>query len=103
MGGELLVKRAPVVAVRIIRSAGTRMAATTPMLGIQTIAALGNSKKYTGARRALDMGHVLGDAACLGCSLCELFRMPAVPSRYLHMPQRANDVSSTALVSSCRD
>jgi len=63
LAGELLVKLAPVVAVRVIGSAGTRMAATTPMLGIQIIAALGNSKKYTGVRRALDMEHVLGDAA----------------------------------------
>jgi hypothetical protein len=48
LAGELLAKLAPVVANRVIGIAGTRMAATTPMLGIQTIVVLGNSKKYTG-------------------------------------------------------
>jgi len=48
LAGELLVKLAPVVALRVIGSAGTRTAATMPMLEIQTIAVLGSSKKYTG-------------------------------------------------------
>jgi len=45
---ELLVKLAPVVALRVIGSAGTRMAATMLMPEIQTIVALGNSKRSTG-------------------------------------------------------
>lgn len=47
--GEPLVKLVPGVALRVIESAGTRKAATMPMLEIQITVALGNSKKYTGA------------------------------------------------------
>jgi hypothetical protein len=46
--GELLVKLVPVVAARAIGSAGIRTAAAMPMLGMQTIAVLGNSKRYFG-------------------------------------------------------